>query len=112
MQNTEPYHPHRPWEELPNSGLALVFGILSICVSFVCGCIPVGPALAIAAILNAREDRKRYRAEPGKYTLGSYNRSTGGLVTGIIGLVLYMLGIFLFVGMMALGFFASLGSQF
>lgn len=112
MQNTGPYHPQRPSEELPNSGLSLVFGILSICVSFVCGCIPVGPALAIAAILNAREDRKRYHAEPEKYTAASYSRSRAGLVTGIIGLALYLAGIVFFVVMMMLGFLSSMYSRF
>lgn len=73
-------------EVLPNSTLVLVLGILSIVV-----CCVVGLILAIIALVMANKGKALYDANPGKYSLSSYNNMKAGKVCAIIGLILSLL---------------------
>jgi hypothetical protein len=73
-------------EVLPNSTVILVLGILSIVI-----CCVVGFILAIIALVLANKGKALYDANPGKYTLSSFNNMKAGKICAIIGLILSLL---------------------
>lgn len=75
-------------EPLPNATATLVLGILSIVVCFICG---------IIALVISNKDLSMYRANPGGYSLSSYNNIKAGRICAIIGLVLQLVGIIVYI---------------
>jgi uncharacterized protein YqhQ len=73
--------------QLPNASATMVLGILSIVVCFVCGII----ALAISS-----KDLQMYRANPENYSLASYNSLKTGRICAIVGLCLQIVGIIIY----------------
>lgn len=71
---------------LPNSTGVLVMGIISIALCWCYGI--VGITLGIISIVLANKSKKLYKAEPEKYTLGSYKNLQAGYICAIIGLSL------------------------
>jgi len=88
---------------LPNSSAVLTLGILSIVLCWCHGII--GIIMAVVALVLANRDLALYQADPGKYTVNSFNNLKTGRTIAIIGLVLaavflFMLIIsFIFLGM-------------
>jgi len=71
---------------LPNSTGVLVMGIISIALCWCYGI--VGITLGIISIVLANKSKKLYKAEPEKYTIGSYKNLQAGYICAIIGLSL------------------------
>jgi len=71
---------------LPNSTGVLVMGIISIALCLCYGI--VGITLGIISIVLANKSKKLYKAEPEKYTIGSYKNLQAGYICAIIGLSL------------------------
>jgi hypothetical protein len=98
-----------PQYPLPNSVAVLVLGICSIFPGCFCMGV-VGMACGIVALVLAKKDLRLYRANPGAYTLASFNNLSAGRVCAIIGLsisalilLFYIVYIFI-VGMAAITF--------
>lgn len=73
---------------LPNATAVLVLGILSIVVCFITG---------IIALVMAKKDLALYEANPGMYNPASLSNIKTGRICAIIGLVLWGLGILVYV---------------
>jgi hypothetical protein len=86
--------------QLPNATAVLVLGILSIVVCFVCG---------IIALVLSNKDMALYRANPGQYSLSSYNNIKAGRICAIIGIALQLLGIIVYIIFIA--FFISMAGS-
>lgn len=71
---------------LPNSIAALVLGIISI-PTCICWGIP-GLVCGIISIVLGSKAIKLYKANPGMYSLSSYNNANTGRICGIVGVVL------------------------
>ncbi len=71
---------------VPNSAAVLVLGILSIVLCFCYGII--GITLGIIAVVLASKGNALYQANPGAYTLSSFNNLKAGKICGVIGLIL------------------------
>ncbi|GAB4460972.1 MAG: hypothetical protein Fur0028_13890 [Bacteroidales bacterium] len=71
---------------LPNSTGVLVMGIISIALCWCYGV--VGITLGIISLVLASKSKKLYKAEPEKYTIGSYKNLNAGYICAIIGLSL------------------------
>ncbi|MDT0650618.1 CCC motif membrane protein [Autumnicola edwardsiae] len=83
-------------EQLPNSTLVLIFGILSIVG---CCCYGVlGAIFGILAIVMAKRAQQVYETDPDLYT--GYQNVKTGKILGIIGLVVSVLYIVLIVVML------------
>ncbi len=85
---------------LPNATATLVLGILSIVVCFICG---------IVALVISNKDLALYRANPSQYTAASYSNIKTGRICAIIGLALQLIGIIVYIVMIA--FFVTAVSQ-
>lgn len=93
--NTPPFQQPPPFgqfgggmgqQNLPNSTIALVLGIISIPG---CCCYGVlGLILGIIAWILGGKDIKQYALNPGAYSLPSYKNAKAGKICGIIGVVL------------------------
>lgn len=75
-------------ESLPNSGLVLTLGILSIPS---CCCFPIGLPLGIIAWVIGNKGVAKYKKEPELYTRSSFSNLNAGRVTAIVGVVLAVL---------------------
>ena len=75
--------------QLPNSTAVLVLGILSIALCFCYGI--VGLVLGIIALVLASKGADIYAANPGAYSLASYNNLKAGRICAIIGVILSVL---------------------
>lgn len=73
-------------QPVPNSTTVLVLGILSIVLCWCYGLI--GLILGIIAVVLSNKAKVLYEANPGMYTVSSYNNLKGGRICGIIGLCL------------------------
>ncbi len=80
---------------LPNATATLVLGILSIVVCFICG---------IVALVISNKDIAMYKANPELYSAASYNNIKAGRICAIIGLALQVVGIIIYVIMIAFVF--------
>lgn len=87
--------------QLPNATAALVLGILSIVVCFICG---------IVALVISNKDIDMYKANPELYTATSYNNIKAGRVCAIIGIALQVLVLIAYIIFIA--FFVSMASSF
>jgi hypothetical protein len=83
--------------QLPNGTAVLVLGILSIVVCFICG---------IIALVLSNKDMALYRANPGQYSVSSYNNIKAGRICAIIGIALQVLGLIAYIIFIA--FFISM----
>jgi hypothetical protein len=86
--------------QLPNATATLVLGILSIVVCFICG---------IIALVISNKDMAMYRANPGLYSVSSYNNIKAGRICSIIGIILQVLGIIVYIIFIA--FFISMAGS-
>ncbi len=75
-------------EALPNAGLVLTLGILSI--PFCC-CFPLSLPLGITAWVMGAKGVAKYKENPEAYTKGSYSNMNTGKITAIVGVVLTVL---------------------
>ena len=87
--------------QLPNATAALVLGILSIVVCFICG---------IIALVISNKDLAMYRANPELYSTASYNNIKAGRVCAIIGIVLQVVGLIVYIIFIA--FFITMAGSF
>lgn len=81
-----PQHQFLQQETLPYSTSILVLGILSIVTCWCYGI--VGIVLGIIALVQAKKATESYGANPGKYSVSSYNNMKAGKVCAIIGLII------------------------
>jgi len=97
---------------LPNSTGALVLGIISI-PTCICYGIP-GLACGIIAIVLGSKAVKLHKANPGVYTVSSYNNANAGKICGIIGVslsalfLLYVIIVAAFVGAAMTSIFSNI----
>jgi hypothetical protein len=84
--NQNDYQPHFVQLSVPNSAAVLILGILSIVLCFCYGLI--GLILGIIALVLASKANALYKANPGMYSLSSYNNLKAGKICAIIGVVL------------------------
>ncbi len=92
---------------VPNSAAVLVLGILSIVLCFCYGII--GITLGIIAVVLASKGKALYEANPGAYTLASFNNLKAGRICGIIGLILsslYIIFIIIYIVILGAAFAA------
>lgn len=82
--------------QLPNGTATLVLGILSIVVCFICG---------IIALIISNKDIALYKANPELYAEGSYNNIKAGRICAIIGIILQVIGLIVYIALIA--FFVS-----
>jgi hypothetical protein len=73
-------------QPVPNATAVLVLGILSIVFCWCYGLI--GLILGIIAVALSGKAKRLYEADPGAYTLGSFNNLKAGRICGIIGICL------------------------
>lgn len=92
-------------QNLPNSTVALVLGILSIPA---CCCYGFGLIFGIIAWVLAGKDIKQYNLNPGAYSLSSFKNTKAGKICGIIGVILSALYIIALVAMIAFFGWAAL----
>lgn len=78
--------------QLPNATATLVLGILSIVVCFICG---------IVALVISNKDIALYKANPELYSTASYNNIKAGRICAIIGLALQVIGIIIYILLIA-----------
>ncbi|MEP7255461.1 MAG: CCC motif membrane protein [Ferruginibacter sp.] len=74
--------------QLPNATATLVLGILSIVVCFICG---------IIALVISNKDVSLYKANPELYSAASYNNIKAGRICAIIGLCLQVVGLIVYI---------------
>jgi len=94
-------------ENLPNSRLILVLGILSIVFCWWHFISVVGIALGILTLILARKEIVLYETNPGRFSLISFNNVKTGRICAIIGLVISVI-VFFFVLMFIIGLLATL----
>ncbi len=97
---TDPNRDYSNAAALPNATATLVLGILSIVVCFICG---------IIALVISNKDMALYKANPELYSLASYNNIKAGRICAIIGIALQVLGIIVYIVIIA--FFISAASS-
>ena len=90
----------RPPQDLPNSTLLLVLGILSIVLCFCYG-LP-GLIMGIVAVIMSNKEEKLYHTRPHEFTLSSYNNLKTGRICAIIGLSLSALYFLMYIIVMAI----------
>lgn len=98
---TDPNRDYSGAGTLPNATATLVLGILSIVVCFICG---------IIALVISNKDMAMYRADPGLYSVSSYNNIKAGRICAIIGIALQVLGLIVYIIFIA--FFVSMAGSF
>lgn len=86
----------QPQQPLPNATMILVLGILSIVVCFITG---------IIALVMAKKETELYNNNPGVYSESSFSSVKAGKICSIIGLILWGIGILVYVAIIA--FFVS-----
>jgi len=94
-------------ENLPNSNLILVLGILSIAFCWWHFISVIGIVLGILTLVLARKEKTLYEGSPGKFSAISYNNVKAGRICAIIGLVISLL-VFASVILIFLGILATL----
>lgn len=91
---------YQPLQELPNGTLILIFGILSLPLSFCYGVL--GLVFGIVTLVLAREPRRLYRLNPTAYS--NYSNVQAGYVCAIIAVIiaslwmLFLIAYFLILG--------------
>jgi len=94
-------------QNLPNSTIVLVLGILSIafcCCYGILGLIP-----AIIALVLSKKDKALYAVNPAVYSLSSYKNLNAGRICAIIGLVLNILSLLYYVAIIVIFGMGMLG---
>lgn len=87
---------------VPNAGAVLTLGIISIALCWCYGIVAL--VCGIIALVLGNKSLALYKANPGNYTLSSFNNLKAGRVCAIIGLCLsalmliYVIVVFAFVG--------------
>lgn len=76
-------------EALPNAGLVLTMGILSIVLSCCCG--PLSLIAGIIGLIKGNKGVSTYNANPNGYTRSSYSNLNAGRIASIVGLVITVL---------------------
>jgi hypothetical protein len=94
-------------QNLPNSNLILVLGILSILFCWWHFVSIAGIALGFIALVLANRESKRYHANPSAYTISSLNNMRTGRTCAIIGLSISII-VFTFVILLIFGILVTL----
>jgi len=94
-------------QNLPNSKIILVLGILSIVFCWWHLISIIGIVLGILALILAHRETALYQANPGQYSITSFNNVKTGRVCAIIGLTISIV-VFVFVMMLIVGILATL----
>jgi len=94
-------------QNLPNSNMVLILGILSILLCWWHFISIAGIVLGIISIVMARRENALYAADPARYTTSSLNNVKTGRICAIIGLVISII-VFLFVVLMIVGVLVTL----
>lgn len=76
---------------LPNAGLVLTMGILSIILACCCG--PFGIITGIIGLIYGNKGVSMYKSSPESYTRSSYSNLNGGRIASIVGLIITVLAI-------------------
>jgi M penetrans paralogue family 26 len=92
-------------QNLPNSTIVLVLGILSIVFSCWYFSI-VGVVLSIIALVLANRDLSLYYSNKSQYTLSSFNNVKAGRICALIGLVVAII-FFIFFVLILVGIFVT-----
>jgi hypothetical protein len=100
-----PNAPYQPQEQVPNSVLILVFGIVGLVFSCLSILAIVALVLNIVNLTLASKARKLHQAEPTRYAPGSVTMMNAGRICSIIGLclgslaVIFLVVYFVFLGL-------------
>jgi hypothetical protein len=105
-------HQDRPWNEnipqnLPNSKLVLLLGILSIASCWLYLISSAGVVLAIVALFLSGNEMATYKADPTRYSISSLNNVKAGRTLALIGLIISVV-VFIFLLLLITGFIVSL----
>jgi hypothetical protein len=93
-------------QNLPNSTIALILGIISIPG---CCCYGVlGLILGIIAWVLGGGDVKKYKLNPNQYSISSYKNANAGKICGLIGAILGALYLIMIIAFIAFFGFAAL----
>jgi uncharacterized membrane protein len=79
-------------QPLPNATMILVLGILSIVICFITG---------IIALVMAKKETELYNNNPGVYSESSFSSVKAGKICSIIGLILWAVGILVYIAIIA-----------
>ncbi len=94
-------------QNLSNSNIILIMGILSIVFCWWHFVSLIGIILGIITLIMAHKEMTVYRAHPDRYSLGSLNNVKTGRTCAIIGLTISII-IFVFVLLLIVGLIATL----
>ncbi|MEI7499917.1 MAG: CCC motif membrane protein [Bacteroidota bacterium] len=94
-------------QNLPNSNIILILGILSILLCWWHFISIAGIVLAIISLVMAKKENALYKAYPARYTASSLNNVKTGRICAIIGLTISII-VFIFVMLMIIGVLVSL----
>ncbi|MFC3560675.1 CCC motif membrane protein [Pedobacter jamesrossensis] len=92
-------------QNLPNSTVALILGIISIPA---CCCYGLGLIFGIIAWVLSAADIKKYNLNPANYSISSYKNTKAGKICGIIGAILSLLYLICIIGVIAMFGWAAL----
>lgn len=89
MYDYNPYPPpYTTKEDLPNTRVTLVLGIVTVVMLVTCCFSSIGFITGIIAIVFGATGRKQYLQNPDRYTESSYKNLNIGFICAIVGVVL------------------------
>jgi len=94
-------------ENLPNSRIVLLLGILSIVFCWWHFVSVIGIILGIITLVLAQKETTLFEKNPGRYTLTSFNNVKIGRICAIIGLIISVV-VFIFVMLFIFGLLVTL----
>jgi hypothetical protein len=94
-------------ENLPNSRLILILGVLSILFCWWHFISIAGTILGIIALLLANRETKLYHTHPARHTSGSLNNVRTGRICALIGITISVI-VFTFVMLLIFGILVTL----
>jgi uncharacterized membrane-anchored protein len=100
------YNSNAAPQNLPNSNLILILGILSIFLCWWHFVSIAGIVLGIIALVLARKETALYYMNPARYTISSLNNVKTGRICAIIGLTIAIV-VFAFVMLLIIGVLAT-----
>jgi uncharacterized membrane-anchored protein len=94
-------------QNLPNSNLILILGILSILLCWWHFISIAGIVLGIISLVMAKKENALYMSDPARFTASSLNNVRTGRICAIIGLTISII-VFIFVMLMIIGVLVTL----
>jgi len=98
---------HTGQQDLPNSNLTLILGILSVLLCWWHFISFAGIVLGFIALVLANRETTLYNQHPERYTASSLNNVKTGRICAIIGLIVSVI-VFVFVILLVIGIIATL----